>query len=101
MAKRLEFHELLKNLIMPNAVYFQPPENFKIQYPCIIYSRISDDVKYADDSIYNKRIGYQLQVIDNDPDSQILEKVESLQMCKFNRHYTKDNLNYNVYTIFY
>lgn len=40
-------------------------------------------------------------VIDKNPDSIIADKVESLKMCSFDRHYTADNLNHFVYNLYY
>ncbi|WP_288878329.1 hypothetical protein [Bacteroides acidifaciens] len=44
---------------------------------------------------------YSVTVIDKDPDSPIVGKVALLPTSKFNRHYEKDNLNHDVYTIFF
>lgn len=46
-------------------------------------------------------VRYELTVIDKNPDSDILDRVASLPMCAFERHYTADNLNHDVYNIYY
>jgi len=40
-------------------------------------------------------------VIDRNPDSDLPGKVAELPMCTFNRFFTADNLNHDVYTIFF
>jgi S-ribosylhomocysteine lyase LuxS involved in autoinducer biosynthesis len=70
-------------------------------YPCIVYSRNNLDTKIADDQPYGHKTGYQVTVIDPNPDSEILGKVAALPLCSFNRHYTKDNLNHDVYNLYY
>ena len=40
-------------------------------------------------------------VIDSDPDSSLVGKVASMPTSRFNRHYTKDNLNHDVFEIFF
>jgi len=40
-------------------------------------------------------------VIDKDPDSEIPGMVAKLPLCKFVRHYTTDNLNHDVYRLYY
>ena len=40
-------------------------------------------------------------VIDKNPDSTIPGLVEKLANCSFERFYTKDNLNYDVYNLYY
>lgn len=50
---------------------------------------------------YNYRVGYQVTVIDRNPDSLIPGKIASLPMCKFDRHYKAENLNHDVYNLYY
>ena len=38
---------------------------------------------------------------DSDPDSSLVGKVASMPTSRFNRHYTKDNLNHDVFEIFF
>lgn len=101
MNKRLELHNKLVALLNSNNVYFQPPSTIKIQYPCIIYRRSSLDLKRANDLLYNKKTGYTITLIDSNPDNNINDKLILLPFCSFDRHYTADNLNHDVYTIYY
>jgi hypothetical protein len=99
MAPRLQLHQLLETFI--ENVYFQPPINITLNYPCIIYKRDFADTKFADDIVYNHTLRYMITVIDRDPDSEIPSKVASLPMCLFNRFYTADNLNHDVYSVYF
>lgn len=99
MAPRLELQALLEDLA-PN-VYFQPPENVKLAYPCIIYKRDYAQVQFADNNPYRNTKRYMVTVIDRDPDSAIPDKVAALPMCIFNRFYTADNLNHDVFNLFF
>lgn len=101
MGNRLQLQSDLETLIGNTNVYFQPPESKKIDYPCIIYSRNLEGVQFADDKPYSRKIRYQVVVIDRDPDSIIPEKIAGLPTCSFERHYTADNLNHDVYNIYY
>jgi hypothetical protein len=101
MGARLQLHELFKGLLGSSYVYFQPPSTVTMMYPCIVYSRNNLDTKFADDQPYGHKTGYQVTVIDPNPDSEILGKVAALPLCSFNRHYTKDNLNHDVYNLYY
>jgi len=82
-------------------VYFQPPTNILLNYPCIIYKRDFADTKFADDIVYDHMIRYQIMVIDQDPDSEIPKKVAMMPMSLFNRFYTVDNLNHDVYNVYF
>ncbi len=100
--KRLAFHEILVELLGSRNVYFQPPSSGKIQYPCIIYSLNDIYTKQANNQLYGKRVCYSVMLIGNDiTKSETFEKLLQLPLCKFNRHYTADNLNHDVFSIYY
>lgn len=99
MGRRLQLHQLLETFT--EHVYFQPPNNAQIKYPCIIYKRDFADTKFADDKPYNHTKRYMVTVIDPNPDSEIPDKVAEMPMCLFNRFYTADNLNHDVYNVFF
>lgn len=99
MGQRLELHALLKTLT-PN-VYFQPPSGHVMQYPCIRYERSNIRSTHADDLPYKHDNQYTVTVIDANPDSQIPVKVSKLPRCTFDRHFTSDNLNHDVFNILF
>ena len=99
MAARLQFHQLLETFT-PN-VYFQPPTNVVLKYPCIIYRRDFADTKFADDIVYDHKLRYAITVIDQNPDSEIPRKVATMPMSLFNRFFTVDNLNHDVYNVYF
>lgn len=101
MAQRLELQNLFKNLLGSSNVYFQPPPTLKLEYPCIVYKRDSIKTAFADNAPYKHTKRYQVTVIDRNPDSDIPDKVAALPMCVFDRPYTADNLNHDVYTLFF
>lgn len=101
MASRLELHELLCETLGSRNVYFQPPSSVKMVYPAIVYSRNNIGNRFANDLVYNQSLSYTVTVIDEDPDSEIVEKVSKLPMCRFDRHFTSDNLNHDTFTIYY
>lgn len=101
MGKRVELHELLKTTTKLKYIYFQPPENVKINYPCIIYKRSSGDTQFADNTPYIHKLKYQITVIDSNPDSDIPGKIAMLPMCVFDRHYTSNNLNHDVFNLYF
>jgi hypothetical protein len=99
MGRRLQLHQLLETFT--ENVYFQPPTNIQLKYPCIVYKRDFAETKFADDKPYNHTKRYMIMVIDQDPDSDIPDKVASMPMSLFNRFYTADNLNHDVYSVFF
>lgn len=104
--RRLELHNILMGILgttgqKESRVYFQPPATVKLKYPCIIYSRSVVDAKRADNLLYQSRVGYQVMVIDQNPDSEYPSKVIHLPLSQFDRHYTSDGLNHDVFTVYY
>ena len=96
---RLLLHNILKTFV--DNVYFQPPENIQLVYPCIIYKRDSATTSFADNSPYRYKKRYQIMVIDEDPDSPIPDKIAELPMCTFERFYTADYLNHDVFNLYF
>lgn len=101
MGSRLELQNLLESILGSRNVYYQPPESIKIKYPAIIYSRNNIDNNFADDIVYMQNHTYQIIVIDANPDSEIINKISKLPMCRYDRHYTSDNLNHDVFILNY
>lgn len=101
MDRRLELQELLEQLLGSENVYFQPPEGKKMTYDCIRYSRIRIKPKFANNHPYTLHDCYQLIAIYKNPDSDLPHKIAMLPMCSHERHYTADNLNHDVFTLYY
>lgn len=99
MAPRLQLHDLLIG-ITPN-VYFQPPNNITMVYPCIIYARDNSDSEFADNRPYLRTKRYQVTVVDRNPDSILPDEVEELPLCSFSRFFAADNLNHYVFQLFF
>lgn len=98
--KRTQSLQVLLESITPN-VYYEPPTSIQMKYPCIVYQRGSNSVQYGNNLPYRIDTRYILTVIDEDPDSEIIKEIERLPMCSFDRHFTSDNLNHDVFTLFY
>lgn len=106
MGSRLSLQTLLQNLIgvRPDGkanVYFQPPESVKMNYPCIVYARDRIDNSHANDTVYKQAIRYSVTVVDSDPDSEIVTKVSKLPTTYYDRGFKADNLNHDVFKLYY
>ena len=101
MVRRLKLHEVLCEVLGTRNVYYNPPESVRINYPAIVYSRKDIDNIHADDSVYGQMCVYEITVIDEDPDSEIVGKVSRLPSCRFDRHFVSDNLNHDTFTLYF
>lgn len=96
---RLELHD--KFLKLTKNVYYQPPVNKKMNYPAIRYARTNIDNTFADDSVYKQNHAYLVTVIDEDPDSRIVDEISRFPTTRFVRHDTVDGLNHDVFVVYY
>lgn len=101
MANRLDLQAELEELLGSRNVYFQPPASVRINYPAIVYTRSDIDNTFADDLVYMQSHFYEVTVIDEDPDSKIVDAVSKLPTCRFSRHFTSENLNHDTFIIYY
>jgi len=102
MERRLDLNRKLREILGSDYVYFNPPENVKIHYPCIIYNRENSDHVFANNKMYQHYKQYQITVIDRNPDSDISDRLlTNLEYCSFNRFYVYDELNHWVLRLFY
>ena len=102
MAERLSLHAKFISLLGTNNVYFQPPESIKLVYPCIVYRRSSGNTKYSNDMPYLFTQAYEVTVITSDPDSPLVRAIATgFPLIRYDRHFVTDNLNHDVYTIYF
>lgn len=96
---RVELNAILKE-ISPN-VYFQPPSNVQMEYPCIVYERARSDTEFAGNAPYLITKRYTVTVIDRNPDSAIPDAVAQLPMCTHSTFFVADNLNHDVFDLYF
>jgi hypothetical protein len=101
MGQRLQLQANFETLLGSDKVYFQPPAGKQMAYPCIVYKRDAASTIFADNNPYRYKQRYMVTVIDNNPDSLIPGMVALLPMCIFNRHFTRNNLNHDVFVLYY
>ena len=96
---RLSLQDLLETLT--EHVYFQPPTNIVMDYPCIVYQLDAGRSEFADDVPYRYTKRYAVTVIDKDPDSLIPDMVAALPTSSLNRFFIADNLNHTVFNLYF
>lgn len=98
---REDLHYLLVDILGSNNVYFQPPESFKLEYPCIVYERSDIRTVKADNLKYSLHKRYTVTYISKDPDSEVPDKIVLLPFCSFDRHFISGNMNHDVFDLYY
>lgn len=101
MGQRQQLQDLLEVILGSESVYFQPPANVQMKYPCIVYMRGIAVAQFAGNNPYRYTKRYQVTVIDRNPDSLIPDKVAALPMCAHNMFFKADNLNHDVFNLYF
>lgn len=101
MAPRQNLQTLLKEILGSDNVYFQPPPTVQMSYPCIVYTRDSERSRFADNRPHRRVLRYKVTYISRDPDSDVPAKLGNLPMCTFDRFFASDNLNHDVFNLFF
>ena len=72
-----------------------------MQYPCIVYQRDSARTEFAGNLPYNYTQRYQLTLIARDPADETLAKIAALPMTSYNRFFVADDLNHDVFELYF
>lgn len=98
MRPRMEIDDIFRSLC-PH-VYYQAPQSVRLEYPCIIYERNNIKTQKADNMSYIANVGYTVRYVTKDPDDPVVIKLAELPYCSHGKHYVKDNLHHDTYTIY-
>ena len=98
---RLEFHEILCDILGSRNVYFQPPPTIQMKYDAIVYSLDDIDTKNANDTKYIKNRRYFVRVISRKADNDLVDKILDLPKSSLSRAYTSDNLYYWAFEVYF
>ena len=101
MGTRRDLQTFLETLEVGINVYFQPPPNIQMVYPAIVYNRDYLFTGFADNIPYSSMFRWQITVIDSDPDSPLHSKLVAMPMMRYVRHYTSENLNHDIYDVYF
>lgn len=100
---RWELDDKLRNLLPENwHLYFQPPGEEGLKYPCLLYTKSSGDTLFANNKDYMYHRQYELTFIYEDPDDETPRNVmRQLDYCRANRHFITNNLHHDTMVLYY
>lgn len=99
--RRYSLQAILEELLGNDQVYFQPPENVSMQYPCIVYNRDNAHRSSADNHGYLYVPRYLVTLISRDPDNPAVEAVARLPQVSALRSFLADGLTHDVFELYY
>jgi hypothetical protein len=102
MASRADLQTRLCEVLGSKNVYYQPPENFKLSYPCIVYESNKKDINYANDRVYTRTNSYTLTLIYKTADYELVDKIlDEFVLIRHDRTFKSDNLYHDVYNLYW
>lgn len=101
MSSRLDLQNKLEDLLGNRNVYYNPPENLVMKYPCIRYSKQGIDTRYANDKKYKKMNRYDLIVITKQADPEIVDELLELPYSSLGTPYKAENLHHYPITLYH
>ena len=75
-------------------VYYQPPANLRMKYPCIRYELDKIRNRDANNRVYR-------QTVHTKPDSEMTAAMSLLEKASHDRHFVSDNLYHDVFSVWY
>jgi len=70
-------------------------------YPAIVYQRDLANTQYANNKPYRHTKRYSVTLISRSPLSEVYEKLAALPMSSYERFFTANNLNHDVFNIYF
>lgn len=96
--RQKEFEDKLRT-VCPN-VYFQPPPNLKMKYPCIVYKQTGEQKLWANNKCHSNFKQWIVSYISKDVLDKATDEIALWPMCEFNRTYSVNGLSHTVYYIY-
>lgn len=97
---RLDLHNKLVAALGSNNVYYQPPADISMSYPCVVYHFDDDVMLHANNSPYWKYYTFTATLITKNPvPTEFMAAMDDMDYASFDRHYTTDNLHHFSYKI--
>lgn len=91
---------LLQKAVTNDRVYFQPPENLKLEYPVVVFHLTKIKVDHADDAPYKGAREYVVTLITKDPEPDALEEILKIPYTSLDSTYQSDGMNHFVFTTY-
>lgn len=99
MKSRSSLSEIFGGLC--DNVYFQPPGNHKLIYPCIVYETDDLEPHHANNKVYGLECAYNVQYITRDPDDTTIFSIAELPLCRMTSSFNSENLHHFQYRLYY
>ena len=90
----------LRQAVQHNRVYFQPPENLKIEYPAVVFHLSKIEIDHASDAPYKGAMEYSVTLITKDPEPDVINEILKIPYSSLDTTYISDGMNHFVFTVY-
>lgn len=101
MASRLSLQSKLEELLGTRYVYYNPPENMRLEYPCFVYNLDDIDRLGGSNRGYTLFHRYLITLIDYTADNPVRDKILELPASSFVREYKAGNLEHYAINLYW
>lgn len=91
---------MLRQAVQYDRVYFQPPENLKIEYPAIVFHLSKIEIDHASDVPYKGAKEYSVTLITKDPEPDVIDEILKIPYSSLDTTYISDGMNHFVFTVY-
>lgn len=96
-----QFNQVLRDILGSENVYFQPPSNVRMQYPCIVYERGQASTQFAGNKPYRVSKRYTVTLISREvKEDSVWDRLAGLPSSTHSAFFVADDLNHDVFDIF-
>lgn len=96
----MKIQEALENLFHIK-VYFQPPPNLSLEFPCVVYEKVRTEVRRADDRPFTFYDRYTVTHISKTNDETVpIKMLGAFRHAFQDREFKTEGLYHQVYTVY-
>lgn len=89
-------------------VYFEPPADYRMLYPCSVFRRGTISTRNADNNIYKMNDAYDITHISRTPDDEMVHRIlvgdeehpQPFKMIRHVRHFVSDGLHHDTFKLY-
>jgi hypothetical protein len=98
---RADLQLILEAVLGTDIVYYQPPENIMMSFPCIVYELVKMETDKANNGVYRHLNRYKVTVIDRNPDSSIPARMLQLEHSSHDVRFRAEGLYHDVFILYF
>ncbi len=104
VAIRLYLHSLLETAFPGLALYYRPPGNLKLTYPCVVYEPKATEPSYSNNATYVVGTRFQVTILSDLPGYGNSRNIFDLPnqggvVISGNQSYVTSNIVHDVFTV--